>query len=185
MGCGESSIEVFGRLAGDNTMPAIHRMESAFGGGKTHTLIAGTRLAFRGDELADVVRQTLDSPEYDISGRLPGKGEIAVVGIAGEDIPVSKPRGSELIPYTLWGEIAFQIGGEKLYASVNGLRKFGSPRATMPWVAIGGCFRRGLIAALPFQRHFTRPAGPNYCTHFSVSPSQDFSEEDSWCIRDP
>jgi len=29
--------EVFGRLDGDNAMPAIHRLETGFGGGKTHT----------------------------------------------------------------------------------------------------------------------------------------------------
>ena len=27
--------------------------------------------------------------------------------------------GSELVPYTLWGEIAFQIGGESLYVSIT------------------------------------------------------------------
>ena len=32
--------DVFARLADDNTVPAIHRLETVFGGGKTHTLIA-------------------------------------------------------------------------------------------------------------------------------------------------
>ena len=111
--------EVFGRLSGDNAMPAIHRLETGFGGGKTHTLIASTHLAFRGRELAEVVRKTLDSPEHAISAKLSAPGEIAVVGVAGDEIPVSKPRGAELVPYTLWGEIAFQIGGEALYRTVN------------------------------------------------------------------
>src|SRR5262245_46542573 len=111
--------EVFGRLAGDNTMPAIHRLETGFGGGKTHTLIASTHLAFKGRELADVVQKTLDSPEHAISAKLSEPGQIAVVGVAGDEIPVSKPRGSDLVPYTLWGEIAFQIGGEALYRTVN------------------------------------------------------------------
>src|SRR5262245_46411091 len=111
--------EVFGRLAGDNAMPAIHRLETGFGGGKTHTLIASTHLAFRGRELAEVVRKALDSPEHVISAKLSQPGEIAVVGVAGDEIPVSKPRGAELVPYTLWGEIAFQVGGETLYRSVN------------------------------------------------------------------
>jgi hypothetical protein len=48
--------EVFGRLAGDNSVPAIHRLETAFGGGKTHTLIALTHLGFRGHDLAAVTR---------------------------------------------------------------------------------------------------------------------------------
>ena len=111
--------EVFGRLAGDNAMPAIHRLETGFGGGKTHTLIASTHLAFKGRELADVVRKTLDSPEHAIAAKLSEPGQITVVGVSGEEIPVSKPRGTELVPYTLWGEIAYQIGGESLYRSVN------------------------------------------------------------------
>ena len=42
------------RLSGDNASPAIYRLETAFGGGKTHALIALTHLAFRGRELAEV-----------------------------------------------------------------------------------------------------------------------------------
>ncbi|MBC7078608.1 MAG: DUF499 domain-containing protein, partial [Synergistales bacterium] len=30
-----------------------------------------------------------------------------------------KPKGNALVPYTLWGEIAYQIGGEKLYREVE------------------------------------------------------------------
>jgi hypothetical protein len=111
--------EVFGRLSGDNAMPAIHRLETGFGGGKTHTLIASTHIAFKGRELAETVRKTLDSGSSTISTKLSAPGEIAVVGVAGDEIPVSKPRGAELVPYTLWGEIAFQIGGEALYRKVN------------------------------------------------------------------
>jgi len=105
--------EVFGRLKGDMTFPAIHRLETAFGGGKTHALIACTHLAHHGTELADLVGALVD-PEL-----LPNPGEIAVVGIAGDKIPVHERRGSELLPYTLWGEIAYQIGGEDLYREVQ------------------------------------------------------------------
>ena len=45
-------------------------------------------------------------------------GEVVVVGVAGDEIPVHKPRGKTLIPYTLWGEMAFQVGGKKLYSEV-------------------------------------------------------------------
>ena len=47
---GSSSFlrEALLRLSGDNLAPAIYRLETAFGGGKTHTLIALTHLAFRG-----------------------------------------------------------------------------------------------------------------------------------------
>ncbi|SHI62913.1 ATP-binding protein [Desulfofundulus thermosubterraneus] len=105
--------EVFGRIAGDLTVPAIHRLETAFGGGKTHTLIACTHIAHKGTELRSVIRDVLD-PEL-----LPEPGEIAVVGVAGDEIPVHKPKGRALVPYTLWGEIAYQIGGENLYREVE------------------------------------------------------------------
>lgn len=50
--------DVFGRLAGQSP-PAIHRLETAFGGGKTHILIALAHLGFRGRELASVTENIL------------------------------------------------------------------------------------------------------------------------------
>jgi predicted AAA+ superfamily ATPase len=105
--------EVFGRLAGDMTVPAIHRLETAFGGGKTHTLIACTHIAFRGTELRSVISDILDP------ALLPEPGSVTVVGVAGDEIPVHRPQGDALVPYTLWGEIAFQLGGERLYREVE------------------------------------------------------------------
>ncbi|MDM8550723.1 DUF499 domain-containing protein [Desulfobacterales bacterium HSG2] len=105
--------DVFGRLSGDNSFPAIHRLETAFGGGKTHTLIALAHLGFRGKELAEDVSLILQ-PQF-----LPEPGEVSVIGVAGDELPVHKPRGATLLPYTLWGEIAFQVGGADLYHQVN------------------------------------------------------------------
>ncbi|MDM8523907.1 DUF499 domain-containing protein [Desulfococcaceae bacterium HSG8] len=105
--------DVFGRLSGDNSFPAIHRLETAFGGGKTHTLIALTHLGFRGRELAEYVGDMLPSRF------LSDPGEIRIVGVAGDELPVRKSHGTKLLPYTLWGEIAFQIGGEVLYDRVK------------------------------------------------------------------
>lgn len=105
--------EVFGRLAGDMAVPAIHRLETAFGGGKTHTLIACTHIACKGKELQDVTANILNAE------LLPAPGSVIVVGVGGEDIPVHKPKGKALVPYTLWGEIAYQIGGEDLYREIE------------------------------------------------------------------
>jgi len=105
--------EVFGRIAGDMTVPAIHRLETAFGGGKTHTLIACTHIAYKGKELGGIINDILDP------NLLPEPGSVAVVGVAGDEIPVHRPRGNDLVPYTLWGEIAWQIGGEDLYREVE------------------------------------------------------------------
>ncbi|MBM9535982.1 ATP-binding protein [Desulfobulbus alkaliphilus] len=105
--------DVFARIAGDNSVPAIHRLETAFGGGKTHTLIACTHLAFKGNELIDVAGDLVNP------ANLQSPGSIHVVGVAGDGIPVHQPQGAELIPYTLWGEIAFQVGGESLYRQIG------------------------------------------------------------------
>lgn len=105
--------EVFGRLAGDNSIPAIHRLETAFGGGKTHTLIACTHIGFRGSDLATCTNGILESK------LLPEPNSVAVVGVAGDEVAVHKSKGKELVPYTLWGEIAFQVGGKELYSQVE------------------------------------------------------------------
>ncbi len=110
--------EVLARLAGDTGVPAIHRLETAFGGGKTHTLIALTHLAYRNQDLAhlanDIVIEGIFAPSQ--LHKLHG---VDVVGIAGDEIPVRKPKGAALVPYTLWGEIAYQLGGETLYRTVE------------------------------------------------------------------
>ncbi len=104
---------VFRRLVGDATVPTIQRLETAFGGGKTHTLIACVHLAYRGKELAEAARDVISAD------LLPEPGAVTVVGVAGDEIPVNKTKGDVLIPYTLWGELAYQIGGSELYNAVK------------------------------------------------------------------
>lgn len=104
---------IFGRLSGDGTYPAIQRLETAFGGGKTHALIAATHIAHQGTELSGLTDALVD-PEH-----LPDPDSVAVVGIAGDELPVQKPKGEKLVPHTLWGEIAHQVGGEELYRHVQ------------------------------------------------------------------
>jgi hypothetical protein len=101
------------RLSGDNSAPAIYRLETAFGGGKTHTLIALTHLAFRGRELSEVAAPLTGGAP------LPSPGECSIAGVAGDELAVHRPQGPELVPHTLWGEIAFQIGGEALYRAIG------------------------------------------------------------------
>ena len=112
-GLKQTVSSVFRRIAGDMNVPSILRMETAFGGGKTHSLIACVHIANLGTELADVTSGILD-PQY-----LPQPHSIAVVGIAGDEIPVRKTKGDRLTPYTLWGELAWQLGGPKLYQKVK------------------------------------------------------------------
>ena len=105
--------EVFGRIAGDMMYPAVHRLETSFGGGKTHALIACAHVAHRGTELAGVTGNLIDSD------LLPEPGSVVVVGVSGDSLDVHARKGTSLLPHTLWGEIARQVGGEQLYRKVE------------------------------------------------------------------
>lgn len=159
--------EVFGRIAGDMTVPAIHRLETAFGGGKTHTLVACTHIAHRGTELASAVQDILDP------GLLPQPGSVAVVGVAGDEIPVHKPKGDALVPYTLWGEIAYQIGGERLYQEVEDeASSFAAPGRTYFDKVLGN--RKVLImldelAQYAARLEAARPDGANQLAAFLMA----------------
>lgn len=113
----------FGRLSGrDATYPAIQRALSSFGGGKTHTLSAAVHLAMGGTDLAAIAAPVIDP------ALLLAPGEVTVVGIAGDRVAIHETHGARLIPYTLWGEIAYQIGGEALYQAIGpAATSFGSP----------------------------------------------------------
>lgn len=132
-GLKQTVSSVFRRLAGDMSAPSIQRMETAFGGGKTHTLIACVHIANKGKDIAEDVSDILDS-EY-----LPDPGTVTVVGIAGDEIPVSKNIGDRLVPYTLWGELAYQVGGEELYRKVQSAAElFAAPGKDFLDTVLGG-----------------------------------------------
>lgn len=97
--------DVIFRLGGDTTASALKRLETGFGGGKTHTLIACLHLAKKGKDLAPYVSEFIGKE------LLPDPGTVDVVAIAGDAVPVKELRGTELKPYPLWTEIARQLGG--------------------------------------------------------------------------
>ncbi len=106
---------VMRRLAGDNMVPFLSRLETGFGGGKTHTLIACTHLAHRGTELSDVVERIgLIDPQY-----LHEPGTIDVVGIAGDELRVVRSKGDQVFPHTLWAELAKQVGADDLSEQIR------------------------------------------------------------------
>jgi len=159
---------IFGRLKGsDASYPAIQRLETAFGGGKTHTLIGATHLAYRGTEVAEAARELIDP------ALLLNAGETTVVGIAGDRVAIHETKGSRLIPYTLWGEIAFQIGGEDLYREIGATAtSFGSPGDEYFDVVLKG--RRVLImldelAAYAARVEAARPGGRSSVATFLMS----------------
>lgn len=114
--------DVFARLSGDTTATLLNRLETGFGGGKTHTLIACMHMAKRGRAISSAAGDAL--PE----ALLPEPGEVSVAAIAGEMTPVTMTKGAQVLPFPLWAEIARQIGGNALSEKVRGyMHRLDSP----------------------------------------------------------
>lgn len=93
--------EALGRLTG--TSPAnnaIIRLETAFGGGKTHNLIALHHAA------------NGYAPPFVDPAIIPAPGAVRIAGVVGSDLdPTNGMDHGDATTYTLWGEIAYQLGG--------------------------------------------------------------------------
>lgn len=105
-GLKELAKTVFGRLVGkQNGAPAI-RLETSFGGGKTHDLIALYHLAKSGKSLADHASKILPSE------LLPDQ-PVRVAGIVAGDMDAVNgmihPDGTQAL--TIWGEMIYQLQG--------------------------------------------------------------------------
>ena len=107
--------EVFGRLSGAATGSPVIRLETSFGGGKTHDEIAIWHICKQGrridglDRFADL---TL-IPDY----------AVQVAAIDGRDLDPENGvhHGSTgITTLTLWGEIAYQVGGIAGYQLLRG-----------------------------------------------------------------
>ena len=109
--------EVLGRLSGQRpaSSPFI-RLETSFGGGKTHNLIALYHLATGGGQAA------LEAADANAGWGIPG-GDIvpgadwlpdegwAVAGVVGSDLdPAEGIVHDGVRTWTLWGELAWQVG---------------------------------------------------------------------------
>jgi len=127
-------LEAARRLAGTDGVPVVD-LQTTFGGGKTHTLIAlwhlcsGTALSELPEEVQDLVRAAgVD--------QLPQVARAALVGtrIAPGQASV-KPDGTEVA--TLWGELAWQLAGKDGYALVADADRTG----TSPGDALAELFK--------------------------------------------
>lgn len=103
---------VFECLANPAGAGALVRLSTGFGGGKTHTLIALWHLA------RNVSRLSLGTE------LLPAAGRPSAVTVVGID---ARPFGAEvcgvhgnLRTHSLWGELAYQLGGEEGYRRFRG-----------------------------------------------------------------
>ena len=112
--------EVFGRLMKQSAGAGVIRLETSFGGGKTHDEIALWHICKLGREIHGLERFT------DI-GVIPDR-PLQVAAIDGRDLDPEQGvyhADSGLTTYTLWGEIAYQIGGISGYQLLQGSDKSG------------------------------------------------------------
>jgi hypothetical protein len=108
--------ELAARLSGDMAAPGVYRLQTEFGGGKTHTLLAAYHL-FR-----DPQRVTGTPFVKELAGRL-GRSDFpqaSVVVLEGGALAAGEPdpqiRDAQV--RTLLGHLAYRLGGESAFAKV-------------------------------------------------------------------
>jgi hypothetical protein len=109
--------DVFGRLTGVRQAESVIHMVTPFGGGKTHSLLAVWHLA-RDPEACL-------AGNYELAAAFKEAGiglsqQMNAAALVGTDLnPLQGRRGEDGIERrTLWGEMAYQLGGPDLYAKV-------------------------------------------------------------------
>ena len=104
---------VFGRLAKPDDSGGVVRLSTGFGGGKTHALIALWHLA------NNVAKPGLGTELLPAAGR---PKSVAVAGVDGGKLgTLTCGTHGSLITHSLWGELAYQLGGETAYATMKAL----------------------------------------------------------------
>jgi predicted AAA+ superfamily ATPase len=102
------------RFNGQGGEPVIE-LQTNFGGGKTHSML-GTYHLGSGNPLADLPGLDQLCSELDIH-TVPRVSRAVLVGIAFNPSKTDhKPDGTEV--HTLWGELAWQLGGASAYAQI-------------------------------------------------------------------
>lgn len=106
--------EIVGRLSGrDNSAAAFFRLDTPFGGGKTHTLIGLYHLL--GSQVSDIFRQSMGVDPSDIPS-----DPVKIVTVVGGDLnPSDGVEKSGVSVHHMWGEIAYQLGGADGYSLVQ------------------------------------------------------------------
>jgi hypothetical protein len=149
---------------------AIFRLDTSFGGGKTHGLIALVHAA-RG-------MPGVDDPSEFIDPTLIPQETVRVAAFDGENADPANGRrmGDGVMAYTPWGEIAYALAGEKGYERVRRSADPGTnpharhcpPSLSPPAEAVGdGQLNRGLENSI-FEIDPLRNVGDTH--RYPVSP---------------
>ena len=102
------------RVSGDENASPIINLQTNFGGGKTHSMLALWHL-FGGAPISSLTQEVQDL----VANRaIPKKvNRVALVGIhLSPGAPLVKPDGTKV--NTIWGELAWQLGGKKAFEFV-------------------------------------------------------------------
>ena len=107
------------RIGGDQNAAPVVNLQTTFGGGKTHSMLAAWHL-FSGRPLADFPQGVQDlvagiTGGADVIGR-----KVNRVAIVGNELSPGQTwtKGDGTVVRTIWGELAWQLGGADGYAMV-------------------------------------------------------------------
>nr|HMT06305.1 Swt1 family HEPN domain-containing protein [Solirubrobacterales bacterium] len=104
------------RLAGDENAAPVINLQTNFGGGKTHSMLALWHLA-AGLDATDYVQEVQELLEETGYGEIPADvNRVALVGNHLSTSGATKEDGTRV--NTIWGELAWQLGGAEAFAIV-------------------------------------------------------------------
>lgn len=104
--------QVLGRLSGHGSSSAVFRLDTSFGGGKTHGLIALVHGARKGSTVPNM-------SEFVSLPSMPDDTSVAAFDGEAADPSNGRMMGDGIRAFTPWGEIAYQVGGAAAYELVR------------------------------------------------------------------
>ena len=104
-------------LNGEETENRVISLQTGFGGGKTHTLISIYHIVKSGARLLETesckhILQDGVTPKFD-------NAKVAVFTNNTTDVSQGRQTSEGFTIYTLWGELAYQLGGAEAYEKVK------------------------------------------------------------------
>lgn len=107
--------ELAARLSGDMSAPAVFRLQTEFGGGKTHTLLAAYHLFGSPERVADTpfvkeLASKLNRSQFP---------KCSVVVLEGGALGAGEPDKNANGAQTLLGHLAYRLGGAEAFAKVS------------------------------------------------------------------